>query len=192
MAMNRISLTAPLALWLVLMLPQATFAAGGPVAPVQGSYIGLTGSPYRYAAFDARRNTVVRRQGAGAGPASSELRVSGRYGIPGVDYSGSTTLARRFLAKPVVDPHDRGEAMTGVPINRVMSSDDRWAYTLVGGAIRARPRHGRAPGGMHRSPVALQRGHRERTPRTEPWRHDASGRHPQWGAGGDRHAYVHR
>lgn len=205
--MKRISLTAPLALWLVLMLPQDAFAAGGPVAPVQGSYIGVPSSPYRYAAFDARRNTVVRRQGAGVGPAASELRVSGRYGIPGVDYSGSTTglsangrtlilaelpgnrpprttrllvldtaplalrtrltlpgwstvdaispdgrwlylihyassdisryevraydlPARRLLAKPVVDPRDRGEAMTGVPINRVMSADDRWAYTL--------------------------------------------------------------
>jgi hypothetical protein len=38
--------------------------------------------------------------------------------------------ARRLLAKPVVDPRDRGEAMTGFPINRVMSADGRWAYTL--------------------------------------------------------------
>jgi hypothetical protein len=37
---------------------------------------------------------------------------------------------RRLLAKPVVDPRDRGEAMTGIPINRVMSADRRWAYTL--------------------------------------------------------------
>jgi hypothetical protein len=38
--------------------------------------------------------------------------------------------ARRLLAAPVVDPRDRGEGMTGVPVNRVMSADGRWAYTL--------------------------------------------------------------
>ncbi|MGH2893532.1 MAG: YncE family protein [Solirubrobacteraceae bacterium] len=206
--MRRTSLlTAPLACWLALMVPQGALAAGGPVAPVQGSYIGVPGSPYRYAAFDARGNTVVKRQEVGAGPAVSEWRVAGRYGIPGVDYSGSTTglsadgrtlilaalpgngpprttrllvfdttslavparltlrgwstvdaispdgrwlylihyvasdisryevqaydlSARRLLAKPVVDPRDRGEAMTGVPINRVMSANGRWAYTF--------------------------------------------------------------
>jgi hypothetical protein len=95
MAMKRTSLTAPLALWLALIVPQGAVAAGGPVAPVQGSYIGVPGSPYRYAAFDARGNTVVKWQEAGAGPAVSELRVSGRYGIPGVDYSGSTTASRQ-------------------------------------------------------------------------------------------------
>jgi hypothetical protein len=30
----------------------------------------------------------------------------------------------------VVDPKDRDEAMTGVPVNRVMSAGGRWAYTL--------------------------------------------------------------
>ena len=205
--MKRILMTAGVALWVALMGPQGVLAAGGPVAPAQGSYIGVTGSPHRYAAFDASGNTVVKRRGAGAGPAVSELRVSGHYGIPGVDYSGSTTglsadgrtlilaelpgsgpprttrllvldtaplavrvrltlpgwstvdaispdgrwlylihyassdisryeaqaydlRARRLLAKPVVDPRDRGQAMTGVPINRVMSADGRWAYTL--------------------------------------------------------------
>jgi hypothetical protein len=37
---------------------------------------------------------------------------------------------RRLLAKPVVDPRDRGEAMAGVPISRVMSPGGRWDYTL--------------------------------------------------------------
>jgi hypothetical protein len=205
--MKRISLTASLALWLALMVPQVTLAAGGPVPPVQGSYIGVPGSPYRYAAFQAGSNTVVKRQEAGAEAAVSELRVSGHYGIPAVDYSGSMTglsadgrtlilagvpasipppatrllvldtaplavrarltlpgwstvdaispngrwlylihypssnisryevlaydlSARRLLAKPIVDPRDRGEAMTGFPINRVMSAGGRWAYTL--------------------------------------------------------------
>jgi hypothetical protein len=90
MTMKRTSLTAPLALWLALIVPQGALAAGGPVPPAQGSYIGVPGSPYRYAAFNARGNTVVKRQ-ARTGPAVSGLRVSGHYGIPGVDYSGSMT-----------------------------------------------------------------------------------------------------
>jgi hypothetical protein len=38
--------------------------------------------------------------------------------------------AHRLLAKPIVDPSDRSEAMTGFAIARVMSAGDRWAYTL--------------------------------------------------------------
>jgi hypothetical protein len=208
MLMRRTWLTAPLALWLALALPQGALGSGRPVSPVQGSFIAVPGSPYRYAAFGAGGNTIVRQQTAAAGPAVSHLRLSGRYGIPGVDYnSGSTTglsadgrtlilaelpgsspprttrlivldtkplavrarltlpgwstvdaispggrwlylihyassdisryevlaydlRARRLLAKPVVDPRDRGEAMTGFAIGRVMSADGRWAYTL--------------------------------------------------------------
>jgi len=207
MAMKWTSMTTALAVWLALVVPHAALAAGGPVATVQGSYIAVTGSPYRYAAFNARDNTIVNRQQANVGPAVSKLRVSGHYGIPGVDYSGSTTglsadgrtlilaelpasrpphttrllaldteplavrarltlpgwstvdaispdgrwlylihytspdisryevlaydlVTRRLLPHPVIDPRDRGEAMTGIPINRVMSADGRWAYTL--------------------------------------------------------------
>ena len=36
----------------------------------------------------------------------------------------------RLLSKPIVDPRDRGEQMTGFPVSRVMSPDGRWAYTL--------------------------------------------------------------
>ena len=39
-------------------------------------------------------------------------------------------LTHRMLPKPIVDPDDRGEAMTGFPITRVMSPGYRWAYTL--------------------------------------------------------------
>jgi hypothetical protein len=204
---KRILFTASLALWLALMAPQVALAAGGPVPPVQGSYIGIPGSSYRYAAFQAGGTTVVREQVAGAPVARFELRVSGHYGIPAVDYSGSMTglsangrtlvleeipaslpprvtrllaldtapvavrvkltlpgwstvdaispngrwlylihypssdisryevlaydlAARRLLANPIVDPRDRGEAMTGFPIARVMSAGGRWAYTL--------------------------------------------------------------
>jgi hypothetical protein len=206
MAMKRTWLTAPLAVCLVLMVPHRAVAAGGPVPPVQGSYIGVPGSPYRYAAFHAGGDTVLKRQ-EGAGPAVLVLRVPGDYGIPAVDYSGSMTglsadgrtltlaevptsyppratrllvldtaplavratltlpgwstvdaispngrwlylihypsseltryevlaydlSVRRLLAKPIVDPRDRGEQMTGFPINRVMSAGGRWAYTL--------------------------------------------------------------
>jgi hypothetical protein len=36
----------------------------------------------------------------------------------------------RLITKPIVDPRDRGEAMTGLPVTRVMSPGGRWAYTL--------------------------------------------------------------
>lgn len=89
--MKRNSLAAPFALAVALMVPQGALAAGGPVPPVQNSYIGVAGSPYRYAALDARDSTVVTEREAGAGQAVPGLRVSGHYGIPGVDYSGSLT-----------------------------------------------------------------------------------------------------
>ncbi len=204
--MKRASWSIPLALCLAMAAPPGALAAGGPVAPVQNSYIGIAGSPYRYAAFGANGNTVVKEQDAGAGLAVPGLRIRGRYGIPGVDYSGAMTglsadgrtlilaqiaagtphetrllaldtapltirtrltlpgwstvdaispdgrwlylihyaspditkyevlaydlPARRLLAQPVVDPRERDEAMTGIPINRVMSAGGRWAYTL--------------------------------------------------------------
>jgi hypothetical protein len=42
--------------------------------------------------------------------------------------------ARRLLPAPVVDPHERGEAMRGSPLTRAASPDGRWAYTLYDGA----------------------------------------------------------
>jgi MYXO-CTERM domain-containing protein len=39
-------------------------------------------------------------------------------------------LARRMLARPVIDPHEPDEAMAGMPVTRVSSADGRWAYTL--------------------------------------------------------------
>jgi hypothetical protein len=41
---------------------------------------------------------------------------------------------QRLLPKPIVDPHERGEAMRGSPITRATSPDGRWAYTLYDGA----------------------------------------------------------
>ncbi|MGN6871535.1 MAG: hypothetical protein ACTHMY_24325 [Solirubrobacteraceae bacterium] len=203
--MKRTWWSMPLALCVAMTAPPAALAAGGPVPPVQNSYIGTAGSPYRYGAFGANGNTVVKEQQAGPGVAVPGLRVRGQYGIPGVDYSGSmtglsadgrtlilaqipartphttrllvlqtpqltirTTLtlpgwstvdaispdgrwlylihyasditkyevlaydlpAHRLLPQPVVDPRERDEAMTGIPINRVTGAGGRWAYTL--------------------------------------------------------------
>lgn len=204
--MKRTWWSVPLALCVVMAAPPGALAAGGPVPPVQNSYIGTAGSPYRYGAFDANGNTVVKEQEEGAGAAGPGLRIRGRYGIPGVDYSGSMTglsadgrtlilaqipagtprttrlvvletpqltvrtrlvlpgwstvdaispdgrwlylihypssditkyevlaydlISHRLLSQPVVDPRERDEAMTGIPINRVMGAGGRWAYTL--------------------------------------------------------------
>jgi hypothetical protein len=38
----------------------------------------------------------------------------------------------QLIRQPIVDPHDRGEQMTGFAVSRVMSSGGRWAYTLYG------------------------------------------------------------
>jgi hypothetical protein len=204
--MKRTLWSMPLALCLAMAAPGGALGAGGPVEPVQGSYIGTAGSPFRYGAFDSGGNTVVEVKEAGARAAVPALRIPGRYGIPGVDYTGSMTglsadgrtlilaqigtrthratrllvlgtvplgirsrvtlpgwstvdaispdgrwlylihyassdirkyevlgydlPAHRLLPQPVVDPKERNEAMTGVPINRVMSAGGRWAYTL--------------------------------------------------------------
>ncbi|HJS95006.1 MAG TPA: hypothetical protein VJ741_12140 [Solirubrobacteraceae bacterium] len=204
--MKRTWWSMPIALCVAMAAAPGALAAGGPVAPVQNSYIGMAGNPYRYGAFDANGNTVVKEREAGAGPAVSGLRLHGHYGIPGIDYSGSMTglsadgrtlilahipvgsprttrllvldtpqlavrtrltfpgwstvdaispdgrwlylihypssdltkyevlaydlPAHRLLPQPVVDPRERDEAMTGIPINRVMGARGQWAYTL--------------------------------------------------------------
>jgi hypothetical protein len=38
--------------------------------------------------------------------------------------------ASRLLSRPVVDPDEAGEPMTGVPVSRTAGADGRWAYTL--------------------------------------------------------------
>jgi hypothetical protein len=191
-----------------LAWPGVALGAGGPVSPLQGEGSGISaaGSPYQYVALPAGRSTVVQ-QLSRTGPVVSSIRVRGRYGIPGVDYNGSTTglsadggtlvladlpgngtprttrlivvgapalavreqivlrgwftvdaisptghfvylihypssdiskyevraydLAHhRLLEAPIVDPHDRGEAMTGFAVTRATSRDGRWDYTL--------------------------------------------------------------
>jgi hypothetical protein len=206
MSMKRASFMAAAALWLAVIVPPAARAAGGPVSPIQDSYIGVPGVPYQFAAWNTGGATVVKVRRPGAGTAISGLRLAGHWGIPGVDYSGSTTglsadgrtlilaeipnglprttrllvldtepvvvrarialpgwstvdaispdgrwlylihyassnvsnyevlaydlIAHRLLPKPIIDPRDRDEAMTGFPVTRVMSAGGRWAYTL--------------------------------------------------------------
>jgi hypothetical protein len=43
------------------------------------------------------------------------------------------THTGRLLARDIVDPHDRGEAMRGNPMSRLTSPGGRWAYTLYDG-----------------------------------------------------------
>jgi hypothetical protein len=191
-----------------LAWPGVALGAGGPVPPLQGEGNGISaaGSPYQYVALPAGRSTVVQ-QLSRTGPVVSSIRLRGQYGIPGVDYNGSTTglsadggtfvladlpgngtprttrlivvgapvlavrerivlrgwftvdaisptghflylihypssdiskyevraydLAHhRLLEAPIVDPHDRGEAMTGFAVTRATSRDGRWDYTL--------------------------------------------------------------
>jgi hypothetical protein len=89
--MKRAWLAAPLTLWLALIIPPGALAAGGPVPPAQDSYIGVPGVAYEYAAWIAGRDTVVEVRARGAEPAVSALRIGGDYGIPVVDYGGTTT-----------------------------------------------------------------------------------------------------
>jgi len=39
---------------------------------------------------------------------------------------------RQLIAKPIVDPREPDEKMQGQPVDRLMSADGRWAYTLYG------------------------------------------------------------
>lgn len=195
------------AICLCLAAPGVALAAGGPVSPIQGGHgIAAAGSPFRYVALGRGRSTVVE-QLTRTGRVRASVRLHGHYGIPGVDYTGTTTglsvggytlilaelpginaprttrlivldashlsvLSRitlrgwftvdaisptahwlylihypsaditkyevraydlskhRLLAAPIVDPHDRGEAMTGFALARATSSDGRWDYTL--------------------------------------------------------------
>src|SRR5438270_4068365 len=67
-------------------------AAGGPVPPVQGKQpIGFAGSPFRFFVSPAGGDTLVRRVRDSPQRMQSTVRVPGRYGIPGVDFNGSTT-----------------------------------------------------------------------------------------------------
>src|SRR6201989_954342 len=75
-----------------LAWPGVALGAGGPVPPLQGAGNGISaaGSPYQYVALPAGRSTVVQ-QLSRTGPVLSSIRLRGQYGIPAIDYNGSTT-----------------------------------------------------------------------------------------------------
>ena len=51
-----------------------------------------------------------------------------RYAVRALD-----TRSGLLAPTPVVDPHERGEAMRGSPVTRATSANGRWAYTLYDG-----------------------------------------------------------
>jgi hypothetical protein len=69
---------------------------------------------------DARRLFLVRFPDAAANPLDYAVRV---YDV----------ARGRLLARPLVDPRNPGEKMTGMPLTRALSPDGRWAYTLYAG-----------------------------------------------------------
>ncbi len=54
--------------------------------------------------------------------------VDGAYRVRALD-----TKSGALLPKPIVDPAEPNERMTGVPLDRATSPGGRWAYTLYGG-----------------------------------------------------------
>src|SRR5204862_6090318 len=85
---------------------------GRPVLPGQGNEgIGVVGSPFRFVASRAGGDTLVQSAAASPWRVQSTLRVSGRYGIPGADFNGSTTglsADARTLVLEQVHPNRRG------------------------------------------------------------------------------------
>jgi hypothetical protein len=69
---------------------------------------------------DARRLFLVRFPDAAANPLDYAVRV---YDV----------ARGRLLARPLVDPRNPDEKMTGMPLTRALSPDGRWAYTLYAG-----------------------------------------------------------
>ena len=148
--MRRTSWSMPIALCLTMAAPSGALAAGGPVAPVQNSYIGTAGSPYRYGAFDSGGDTVVKQQQAGARAAVPVLRVRGRYGVPGVNYNGlltglsadgrtlilaqiatSITHSTRLLVLATNPLRIRTRlTLPGFSIVDAISPDGRWLYLI--------------------------------------------------------------
>jgi hypothetical protein len=52
-----------------------------------------------------------------------------RYLVRAYDVTGG-----HLLPRPVIDPSEKGEPMTGKPVTRTMSPDGRWAFTLYQGS----------------------------------------------------------
>jgi hypothetical protein len=95
------------------------------------------------ALLDPERLSVVRVVNLGGDFAFDAISPTGRW-IYLIQYSSASSgqyrvraldaRTGRLLPRDIVDPHDRGEQMQGVPLSRVTSPEGRWAYTLYGGA----------------------------------------------------------
>ena len=68
----------------------------------------------------ARRLYLVRFPDAANNPLDYAVRV---YDV----------ARRRLIARPLVDPRNPDEKMTGMPLTRTVSPDGRWVYTLYAG-----------------------------------------------------------
>lgn len=76
----------------VLAVPGAALAAGGPVPPQQGGAgVTLPGAPVRYVAVGVRGGTLVERVRTSDGTLERTRFLPGSYGVPGVGSDGSTT-----------------------------------------------------------------------------------------------------
>jgi hypothetical protein len=127
--------SATLALLIGLAIPSIALASGGPVQPVQGSAIGVPGGASSYGAFGTGGATVVKRLGAGGVPTGPRLRLAGRYGIPGVDYNGTTTgLAAngRTLILAQMTPNGRAPRVTRLVVVNTPRLTVRTRITLPG------------------------------------------------------------
>ena len=92
-----------------------------------------------FAVVDARRLEIRRRVSLRGDFSFDALSPDGRtmyliqYSPRNLaDYSvrAYDLAARRLYPRPVVDPSEPGEPMTGAPVTRATSAGGRWAYTL--------------------------------------------------------------
>jgi hypothetical protein len=97
-----------------LLAPERAVAGGGPVPPVLGGTgVSTASGTENYVAVAAGRNTIVERVRQSDGAVVRARLVSGRFGIPGAAYDGSTTglsadgstlvLAERIDTRPLAN-----------------------------------------------------------------------------------------
>jgi hypothetical protein len=116
-------------------------ADGRRLVLIEGQF-GLPGTRSRLLVLGAKRihpqKTITLRGEYGfdaLSPDGSTLYLTHyRNGNP-TDYEvrALDTRSGRLYPKPLVDPREPGEKMTGYPVTRAMSPDGRWAYTLYSG-----------------------------------------------------------
>jgi hypothetical protein len=92
-----------------------------------------------FAVLDADSLRLIRTVRLRGDFAFDAISPNGRWAYL-IQYSGANairyrvraldTFNGRLLQRDIIDPHDRGEKMQGVPVARAASTDGRWAYTL--------------------------------------------------------------